>query len=550
MADAPALPLLDRLIGYWSPIRGAERARARAHLSVFNNYGAFKGGAGLARNPMAGWWPRRGDPDELVTRDLDTLRRRSADLTRNNAIASGAIRTKVRGVVGTGLKVHASIDRDYLGLAEDEADAWEDRATALFTLWAESADCHVRRRYTFAEQQAIAERAVLVDGDCFIQLTNATRSELPFRLALQHIAAARVCNPQGEPETSTLVRGVEMDANGAPIAYHVANRHPEAARTGPLLTWQRLPAFDPETGRRRVLHLHTPLADDLTRGVPELAPVMETIKQLDRFTDAEVDAAVKSALFAFLVKSQTGEGLAGFQTVDDWDAARRDYYRDKPMAVDGSAKVLGLFPDDEVLPWESGRPNAGYDPFMQAMTRQLGPALGLPQEVLNQAFLSSYSASRAALMQAASEFAIARIRVANQLCKVVWGAFIDELVAFGWLAAPGYFADPLIRAAYVGARWVGDAPMQLDEGAAVKAAAERVALGVSTLADETVGLTGRDWEQVRRQRDKEIRRGGVLPPAVTGQTSAPAPDKPKPADQSPDQTPDPTRTPQEPTDAP
>ena len=47
----------------------------------------------------------------------------------------------------------------------------------------------------------------------------------------------------------------------------------------------------------------------LTHGVPYLAPVIESLKQLDRYTEAEVMAAVVSAMFGF-VKSKMKKGLA------------------------------------------------------------------------------------------------------------------------------------------------------------------------------------------------------------------------------------------------
>jgi len=57
---------------------------------------------------------------------------------------------------------------------------------------------------SFAEQQEVAFRAVLGNGDHFVQLTWAQFSELPFRLALQHIVAPRVCNPNGKDDSDTL----------------------------------------------------------------------------------------------------------------------------------------------------------------------------------------------------------------------------------------------------------------------------------------------------------------------------------------------------------
>ncbi len=45
------------------------------------------------------------------------------------------------------------------------------------------------------------------------------------------------------------------------------------------------------------------------RGVPVLAPVIEALKQLGRYTDAELVAAVVSGLFTVFVKQKRQKGL-------------------------------------------------------------------------------------------------------------------------------------------------------------------------------------------------------------------------------------------------
>lgn len=502
--------LLDRAIGAISPSRALSRMKARGEISMLS--GAYKG-ADMGRDALRGWYIPRGAPDELAAKDLPTLRRNSADLTRNNPLAAGAIATKVQGVVGTGLKLNAAIDRDALGISDEMADAWEDRAEALWEVWSSSKDCHVGRAMTFAEQQEVAFRSVLTNGDHFIQLTTAQYSELPFRLALQHIVAPRVCNPGNRQDTDILSQGVERTATGVRIAYHVLDRHPESTRTrsggydyavsgG---KWTRLPAYN-ASNRPQVLHLYRVLDADQIRGIPDLAPVIEPLKQLDRYTDAELDAAVKNAIWAVLIKSQTGTGLAGLN-YDEWVDTRKQYYRDNPVAIkDGTSHMVGLFPDDEFQSFDPNRPNASFQPFVDAAFQQIGNALELPHEVLVKAFRSSYSAARAALLQAGAFFSGRQAWLARNMCKAVHAAFIDEQVAFGRLAAPGYFADAMIRAAYLGAEWIPDAQGQIDENKAITSAAGRVALGISNRKRECMLLTGQDYDKVRRQLDKEERQ--------------------------------------------
>jgi capsid protein len=87
----------------------------------------------------------------------------------------------------------------------------------------------------------------------------------------------------------------------------------------------------------------------------------------------------------------------------------------------------------------------------------------------------------------------------------VYEVWMWEAVAAGRIAAPGFFADPIRRQAYLGCDFVGPSKGQINEQAEVGAAVERVAAGLSTLAIETANLTGGDWERNHEQRVKEHR---------------------------------------------
>lgn len=415
--------------------------------------------------------------------------------------------TRATGVIGTGLKLHASVDREFLGLSDDEADEIEATIEREHRIWAESQDSDSERTLNFYEQQELAWRAADENGDHFILLTR-NEGAGPYSLALQHIEADRCSNPGYAPDSDTLIAGVEKDAAGAPIRYHFSDQHPGAIRRTKL-SWTARPAFSSETGRRLTLHLYRKLRTGQTRGVPTLAPVIEPLKQADRYFDAELDAAVKNALWAILVQTETGDGLAGLN-YGDWRETRKEFYQQTPVNLkDGSSGVLGLFPDDTVQSFDPSRPNAAFEPFVNAAFSLIGVALELPHEILVKRFQSSYSAARAAIIQAIAFYLGRRVWIARNLCQPVHETLMREAVLMGRIRAPGFLADPMIRAAYCGAEWVGDAFGQIDESKAVGAAADRVAAGFSTQRRETAALTGEDWDKVQRQRAKEIRKAGA-----------------------------------------
>ena len=461
------------------------------------------------------WTAPQGDADADTLLDLPELRRRSADAVRNNPMALAAITAKTTNVVGTGLRLNASIDREQLRLSDAKADAWEAQAEREWALFAGSPNCDLRRTLAFADQQELAFRSVLERGDHFLALVSLPqpRPGWPYGFALQHIEADRVCNPQNQRDTERLIAGIEKDSGGAPQYYHVSNLHPGALnRHQRTQQWARLSAFGGRTGRRLVLHLFRTLRDGQTRGVPDLAPVLAVLKQMDRYVDAEVERAAQSALFLAFVTTQDGDGFANLGT--DAPEVRSDYYRQKKIALDHTS-VVGLFPGDQVQFADPKAPNAAAESFLDTFARLAGAALEIPQEVLLRHFSSSYSAARGALLMAWQFFSSRRAWLARELCRPIYEAVLLDAISAGRLSAPGFLTDPFARQAWLGCEWIGDAPPHIDENKAVGAALDRVAGGFSTIKRETAALTGQDYDNVRRQRDKERRTDpAALPQAA------------------------------------
>jgi lambda family phage portal protein len=491
---------LDKVVSWFNPMAGQRRLQARATIAMAN---AWSGGS-KSRRTLRGWSTPSGDADTDTLTDLPTLRERSRDLLRDNPVANGAVNVQVTSIVGTGLTLNAQIDRnqlqEMLGLTDDDADAWERKTEAEFALWS-GQECDSERTLNFAGLQELALRSVLESGDVFVLTPMIARRPSPYQLRLQLVEADRVCNKDNGQDTATLTAGVEKDANGAPLQYHILKSHP-GNMLGKSGEWQIVPAFGARTGRRNVLHLYHKRRPGQTRGVPCLAPVIEEIKQLGRYSEAEIQRAVVSTFFSVFVKSQTGLGIAPMETSSGTTTAA-----DGKNYEMSSGAVLDLAPGEDVTFADPSAPNPNFDAFVQAMTGQIGMALEIPYEVLVKRFTSSYSASKAALLEAWRFFLCRRKWLADALCRPVYELFLDEAVARGRIIAPGYLSgDPLLRAAWLGAEWVGPARGDIDEVKQIEAAERRIALGISTRARETTAITGGDYDQVHAQQVKENKR--------------------------------------------
>ena len=227
-------------------------------------------------------------------RDIDdnnlTLRQRSRMLYMAAPIATSAIRSNRTNVVGNGLKLKCTINRERLGMTQEAAEAWQKRTEAEFDLWASRKNaCDATGVNDFYSIQQLCMTASLLSGDAFVLLKHYKRTDLlPYSLRLHVIEADRIRTPTNKvvmhPGRTTgkwkngniIYDGVEVDNNGMIQAFHIANTYPyEFHSAGTEFT--RVEAYGQETGLPNILHIMESERPDQYRGVPYLAQVIEPL---------------------------------------------------------------------------------------------------------------------------------------------------------------------------------------------------------------------------------------------------------------------------------
>lgn len=506
---------LERAINVFSPEHARKMAGNRMATTATVQYlsGQYTG-ASRSKTSLKNFTPAGGSADSDTIGDLPTLRARTRDLARNAGIARGARNTSKVNVVGTGLKLKSEIHRELLGMSEEAADAWEANTEKLFHLWADSKFADSTRAQNFYELQGLAFLSSFDNGETFA-LRRYKESASFLALCIQLIEADRVSTPNDKTSDPNIVDGIEV-SDGEEVALHVRNKHPgdDLFVIRPEITaWERIPART-DAGAL-MLHLFDRDRIGLTRGVPLLAPVIDDLKQLDRYSDAELMAAVVSAFFTVFIKhTEGGSDIVGEDAPE---------LSQNQIAL-GSGTIADLAPGEEPVFANPARPNANFDPFFLAIVRKIGIAIGIPYEVLIMHFSSSYSASKAALEVAWQFFMDRRTWLARNFCQPVYEWFLYEAVARGLIVAPGFLDDPIRRAAWLGSVWIGPAQISIDPVKEVKADIEAINAGLTTLEAVTMKRDGGNWKnnQVQRGRECAVREENKIKPAVPEPPPQPA----------------------------
>ncbi len=488
-------------------MRNSRSTHRRRPARVLNQgYGDH--GASVKKNSMVGWTSKLGSVLDDVEYNIPKLRERSRDLYMGAPLATGALKTIRTSVIGTGLKLNLQIDYDYLGWTVEEADTWETQVEREFSLWADSVHCDAQRMNNFYELQQLVCLSQLSSGDCFVLLPIIPRLNMPYDLRIQVIEADRVCSPFENIHDNKIVNGVEINKIGEVVAYHFAQEHPGSLSLSKS-EHKRIEKFGKETGRTNVIHLMESERPEQRRGIPILAPVIESLKQLARYSEAELMAAVVSGMYTVFIKTENPHEMQLGQAIADEEQVDLDNEGTYEL---GAGAIVGLGENESIETSNPGRPNAGFDGFVTSICRQIGAAIEVPYEILMKHFTSSYSASRAALLEAWKMYRMRRSWIASSFCQPIFEEWLAEGVAKGRIHAPGFFTDPLARKAYTTCEWNGPSQGQLDPLKEVNAAEKRVNNGFSTRSRETVELTGGEFYKNHQNRivEEKLRREGGL----------------------------------------
>lgn len=491
---------IDKCVKYINPVKGLERYKARVAMAIA---GGYVGGQ-RNRRSLSEWRTTQNDADADILPDLPTLRDRCSDLSRNNPLGAGAVSNVILKGIGQGLKMQSRIDRKVLGLTDEQAFEWEERAESEWRLFAENTECDITGHGNFYALQRLFLRSNLDKGDIFALLPYIETPRSPYGLKIQAIEAERVCNKGNKRDTETIAGGIERNRYGMPIQYHILKRHPGSnVMSKDKNEWDTVPAFSPN-GRRNILHIYDQIRPGQSRGIPYLAPVIEPLKQLGRYTENELMASVISSMFTvFLRKEKSAGGIETIAANGEMGYADSGKSGEQELKM-GNGLILELPEGTDITTANPGRPNDSFDPFVLSILRQIGSALQQPFEVIIKHYTSSYSAARAALLDAWCFYNQTRSYFVSAFCVPIYEVWLEEAIMKDRIIAPGFFDDFLIRSAYLGTEWIGPSPGQIDPNKEVDAASSRVSLGVSTVSEETVFLTGKDWDkkipQIKRER--------------------------------------------------
>lgn len=406
---------LDQAITWVSPEAGLRRLRARRAAELVRL--AYEG----ARNDRrtGGWVTAGNSANAEIGIALSKLRERSRDLIRNNAYAARAVAEIVGNAVGTGITVQARS-------GNPEQDR---RINEAWSVWAEQ--CDADGQLDFSGIQALVARTVFESGECLVRFRQRRAGDgLAIPLQLQ------VLEPDFLDQTKTqktasgyIIQGVEFDLVGRRVYYWLFGQHPgdivqTGVRGGAGLQSVRVPASE-------VLHIYRKDRPGQVRGVPWLAPVIVTLRDLDEYEEAElVRKKIEACFAAFVTQPQGPEGPTIAPATPDPATGKRVESFEPGM-------IEYLKPGEEIS-FAAPSASAGYRDFIAAKQAQIATGLQLTYEQLTGDLSRvNYSSYRAGLLSFRNGIEGFRwLTFIPMFCTPVWQRFVQIASVAGLIGDP------------------------------------------------------------------------------------------------------------------
>lgn len=431
------------------------------------NFG--QGRRDAARNDVsefAGWRPPLDFAGHTYGDDWDRITGRARSLDENNGWVNGGLDRRVESVIGENIRLSAQPKHVLLNRDFEWRQRWTADVQARFDVWSNDIEHSndVRGKMNFGAQARLAYLTYLRDGQICAEVRDIRRAARnPTAVLLVEPERLKTPPERKHLEGPKLRNGIEFDANGRPLAYWVRSGHPEDNLLGfEGYRYDRIQARG-RTGRARFIHTYSPRRIEQNVGVSKLAEVMVPAKMLDRVDRAEVEAALKSAIFSFFIKSPgTSEDVAaalapsGGRQPDPWIAEYLNQRGKNPIVVDG-AQVIHLFPDEDVETPERSSPNSNYPDFARFILQKVAGSLGISYPQLSQDWSGiNYSSARALLNELWRSFLQDRRFFCQHFLTPIYAAWLEWEVANGDVKVPGGPANFYRnKTAICMAEWIG-----------------------------------------------------------------------------------------------
>lgn len=401
---------LDRLLLDVAPGWAAARARSRMRAIAYRQ--AYEAAQTTHLREQQRDY---GSANTIVSMTGIALRNHARHLDRNHDIVSGGLSSVIQNIIGpSGINI-VPAPRDVDGNVVEEV---VDQIMPLYETWSKRPE--VTGMHDLPSCERLIARTWLRDGEAFAQ---ELRGFVPY---LEHGSAVPFSIELFEPDLVPLdfddpgrriLQGIERNAWGRALAYHVYKQHPG----DPYVAV-------PETKRVAadlIRHIRTVDRIGQMRGISILASTFTRLADLKDYEESERIAAKIAASFAAaIIKGDPSS-----------------YDSEKPPGQRRMRMQPGMIFDDlaageDVKTIDSKRPNPNLEPYRNGQLRAIASPMRISFSTLAKNYNGTYSAQRQELVEQYGAYGVLAYEFVSQMLRPIYERFVYIAIASGRLVLP------------------------------------------------------------------------------------------------------------------
>ena len=487
-------------------MEASRAAPARPHTRRFN--------AARVDRLTSQWLATTNSINNELRGDLDRLRARSRDLSKNNDYARKFKKMVGANLVGpAGFKLQARV----MNSATQADELANNAIESGFAAWARRGVCEASGRMSFADLCRALAGDAAIDGEFIARKLRGKAARNAFGYALQHIDVDRLdtnLNRSATSRDNAIVMGIEIDAWRRPVAYHLFTGHPADNVSGGR-DREIVPASE-------IIHGFVVEYAEQVRGAPWMSSAILTLHHLGEFEQSALLAARKGAdTLGFFVSPDGTPPLAGEESADG-----------EPITVTVPGHYDTLPDGYDFKPYDSAYPDAMLEAFCKQFVRRAASGLNVAYHGLgNDLEGVNFSSIRSGVLEERDQWMALQNWFTEAFLDPIYADLIEMGLLYGAFTLPNGAPLPAAkRDKFAAHQWQGRRWQWVDPLKDIKASLEAIRAGLTSpyAVASQMGLDLDDVMADLARANAAAAAAGLPAYAAAAPTPAPAPPKPAP----------------------
>jgi lambda family phage portal protein len=334
---------------------------------------------------LSGDWPTYPvAADDLVLRNQRATRARSRSDYYNNGYIRRFVRMVETNLVGAKGVILQARFKDETGTPDPLASQAVESA---WQKWGQLKTCDSRRRLTWTGIQRQAASNGAIDGE-ILALTDETKDDTGYHFSVRLIDPELLDINRNEPlrNGGRIVMGIEMDALGAVVAYHLTTRPDTYSATSQAYATTQPVRIEAD----RVIHAYIPELIGQSRGMPWATAGLWDAHLIAKYGEAALVAARVGANSPMFIRDSEEAKFAG----EGKDAQGNVVLPSEP------GEYGHLAYNQELVAHDNKYPNGEFDPFVKACLRKFASSVSCSYNLLASDLEGvNYSSIRAGVLE-------------------------------------------------------------------------------------------------------------------------------------------------------